>query len=125
MAKIVHSPKSRRILKKFIINGKYNPYNPSTEIIKEINEWALPNSGYIKKDIRGKFIHQLEPDELEYVAFSMWRGTSEIKLIARMLYFIRYSGDEEVSRQDLYEDITDLDNEGFIPKMFATHLEVN
>ena len=122
MAKIIHSPRSRRLLKKFVICGKYNPYNPSAEILKEINEWALPSSNYIKKDIKGKLIYTLEPDELYYVAFSMIRGLPEIKLIARMLYFIRYSADEEISEQDLYEDITDLDNEGFIPKMFAEHL---
>ena len=123
MAKIIHNPRSRRILKRFVIDGKYNPYNPSAEILKEINEWALPSSNYIKKDIKGKYIYTLEPDELCYVAFSMIRGLPEIKLIARMLYFIRYATDEEISKKDLYEDITDLDNEGFVPKMFASHLE--
>ena len=123
MAKIIHNPRSRRILKKFVIEGKYNPYKPSKELVKELNEWALPSSGYIKKDIRGNSISRLEPDELAYVAFAMWRGLPEIKLIARMLYFINYATDEEITRQELYEDITDLDNEGFIPKMFAEHLK--
>jgi len=124
MAKIVHSPRSRRILKKYVIDAKYNPYTPSKEIRDELREWALPSSGYIKKDIRGKYIYQLEHDELEYVAFAMWRGKAEIKLIARMIYFINYANDEDITKENMYEDITDLDNEGFIPRMFAEHLKV-
>ena len=124
MAKIIHSPRSRRILKNFIIRDKFNPYAPSAAVIKEISEWALPSSGYVKKDIRGQRICLLESDELEYVAFAMCRGTSEIKLIARMQYFIKYAIDEEITKQELYEDITDLDKEGFIPSMFAEHLRV-
>lgn len=115
---------SRKIHRKYIVEQKFNPYKPSPELIKELSEWHLPSSSYIKKDIRGKSLISLEEDELFYVAFTMWRGMPEIKLLAKLLFTIKfYARNGDVSKEDIYNELVDKDGNGFISEMYLTHLK--
>ena len=124
MSKIKHNPKSRRILSKFIVNSKFDPYVQSIELAEELSNWHVPSNRYIKKDVRGKQMISLDESVISYLAFEMQMGTPEVKLVARMIYYIKFFAKEiGVTKQEMYDAITDLDNEGFVPTMFAEHLK--
>jgi len=115
---------SRRLYRKYIIEQKFNPYNPSKELMEEIDSWSVPSVAYIHKQIRGKKLTEIDDDQLFYVAQEMERGLPEVKLIAKMLYAIKYYTDlDEISREEMYEELTDKNESGFISEMYLEHLK--
>lgn len=115
---------SRNIYKKFIIEEKFDPYNPSDKLMLFLNDVRLPSSCYLKNAIRGKRICDIEADELFYVAYEMIRGLPELRLSARMLYTIKYYTDEsQVTRQELYDEITSEEEQGYISEIYVGHLK--
>jgi hypothetical protein len=122
MSRIKHNPKSRLLYRKYVKEGRFNPYDPSSELREELRAWKLPSSNYIKKEFRGTSLWLMGYDTASYVAFEAIMGKPEIRLLACMRYYIELAKDEEVTRQDLFDEITNIKECGFIPKIDAKYL---
>ena len=116
------NPKSKILFRKWIIEDKFDPYNPSQKLLQELDEWTTPSSDYIKKDCRGLRIGQLTEEVASYVAFEAYMGRPEIRLMAAIRYFILMAKDVDYTRQEIYDAITERDM-GIIPEISAGHLK--
>jgi hypothetical protein len=111
----------KRIYKRFIIEQKFDPYNPSEELMDELSKWQVPTVNYISSKIHGKRFVDLDQERLYYVAFEMVRGLPEYKLVAKLLYTIKYyTNKDDINSLELYNEITGED--GFISAMYMEHM---
>ena len=117
------NPKSRLLYRKWIVEYKFDPYNPSRELLTELYEWKIPCSRYVAKEFRGELIARLTGETASYIAFESIMGSPEIRLLAALRYYIYLAGDEEVSKQDMYSEITNLKECGIIAEINAIHLK--
>ena len=116
------NPKYKLLFRKWIIDDKFDPYNPSQKLLDELDQWKTPSSNYIKKDCQGLSIGQLTEEVASYVAFEAYIGRPEIRLMAAIRYFILMTKDVDYSRQDVYDAITDREM-GIIPEISADYLK--
>lgn len=119
------NPKSIRLYKKWVIKDKFNPYKPSEELENELFEWILPNSDYIGKEFRGMPIGKIDAGTASYIAFEARMGKPELRLMAKIRYYILDAQDSETTKQELYDSMTGVDGEIFklIPSINADYLK--
>lgn len=86
------SPKERVFIKKYI--DTFNPINPSKKLMEHLDTIILPKSSYLNKETRGKKLLELSLDKVEYLFGRCEHCTSDIKLIARVVYYIKWYSEE-------------------------------
>ena len=101
------SPKERAFIKKYI--DSFNPISPSQKLMLYLDTITLPKSGYLNTSTRGKKLIDLEQDQIEYLSNRCKQCPSDMKLVSKVLYYIKWyeelleSSDEE--DKQLYEEI--------------------
>lgn len=123
MNKKRRNPRSKKIYREFIVDDKFDPFNPSDKLEEELHGWKLPSSRYIAKEFRGKSIGSLNVEVASYIAFEAVMGSPEIRLLAGIRYYILFAQDEDVSKQEVYDEIIDLSDFGIIAEINAKHLK--
>jgi len=117
-----HSPKSRSLYRKYIFKGKFNPYNPTNELLNELREWVTPSIRHIQERDRGLRLSTISMELLEYLAFDCVGISAHIQLLSAIQYYIKFAEDEDVTKEDVYIEITDMESCGLIPEIMAKYL---
>jgi hypothetical protein len=107
------SPKQQAFVIKFL--DTFNPTKPSVKLMEHLESIVLPKSGYLNVSTRGKKLIELELDALDYLAYRCKQCPEDIKLMAKVLYFITWY--EELSTTGDDEDIITYE------KLFREHFK--
>ena len=99
------TPRGRLVYNRFVKD--FDPYNPKKELLDELKEWRTPKSGYIspaKRDIR---LNDMDFETAEYIGYTARMGREDIRILARLRYFILLAMDEDVTPIEVKEMLYD------------------
>ena len=107
MQKKIKTPKGRIFYNRYVKD--FDPYNPKESLLKELREWKTPSSGYISPARRGIIMSQMDAETASYIGYEARMGLEEIRILAKIRYFILLASDEDVTKDEVIEMLYDKD----------------